>query len=88
MAFKSFTVKDMATRGATIHTLRRGAGPPLLLLHGYPQTHFIWHKVATRLSEQYTVVMTVKMRRLDFPFYRIRGGPDVILGTTDLPARR
>jgi pimeloyl-ACP methyl ester carboxylesterase len=27
-------------------------------LHGYPQTHFIWHKVADRLSEQYTVVLT------------------------------
>jgi haloacetate dehalogenase len=58
MAFESFTVEDIATRGATIHTLRRGAGPPLLLLHGYPQTHFIWHKVADRLSEQYTVVLT------------------------------
>ena len=58
MAFESFTVEDIATRGATIHTLRRGAGPPLLLLHGYPQTHFIWHKVADRLSKQYTVVLT------------------------------
>ena len=58
MAFESFTVEDIATRAATIHTLRRGAGPPLLLLHGYPQTHFIWHKIADRLSEQYTVVLT------------------------------
>jgi pimeloyl-ACP methyl ester carboxylesterase len=30
----------------------------LLLLHGYPQTHFIWHKIADRLSQQYTVVLT------------------------------
>ena len=58
MAFESFTVEDIATRAATIHTLRRGAGPPLLLLHGYPQTHFIWHRIADRLSEQYTVVLT------------------------------
>ena len=58
MAFENFTVEDIATRAATIHTLRRGAGPPLLLLHGYPQTHFIWHKIADRLSEQYTVVLT------------------------------
>src|SRR5207247_3627125 len=58
MAFESFTVEDISTRAATIHTLRRGAGHPLLLLHGYPQTHFIWHKIADRLSEQYTVVLT------------------------------
>src|SRR6267154_937522 len=64
MAFESFTVEDIATRGATIHTLRRGAGPPLLLLHGYPQTHFIWHKVADRLSEEYMdIVPTLRMYR-------------------------
>ena len=57
MAFESFTVEDIATRGTTIHTLRRGAGPPLLLLHGYPKTHFTWHKIAHRLSEQYSVVL-------------------------------
>jgi haloacetate dehalogenase len=33
-----------------------GSGPPLLLLHGYPQTHVIWHKIAPSLAEQYTVV--------------------------------
>ncbi len=41
-----------------IHTVVGGNGPPLLLLHGYPQTHAIWHKVAPRLAERYTVVMT------------------------------
>ncbi|WP_394846193.1 alpha/beta hydrolase [Pendulispora brunnea] len=33
-------------------------GPPLLLLHGHPQTHLIWHKIADRLAEHYTVVVT------------------------------
>ena len=33
-----------------------GSGPPLLLLHGYPQTRAIWHKVAPRLAQRYTVV--------------------------------
>src|SRR6476619_1022752 len=33
-----------------------GAGPPLLLLHGYPQTHAIWHRVAPALAERHTVV--------------------------------
>jgi haloacetate dehalogenase len=34
-----------------------GSGPPLLLLHGYPQTHSMWHQVAPRLMESYTCVM-------------------------------
>lgn len=33
-----------------------GRGPPLLLLHGYPQTHVEWHRIAPRLAERYTVV--------------------------------
>ena len=39
-----------------IHGVVGGAGPPLLLLHGYPQTHVMWHRVAPRLAEHYTVV--------------------------------
>jgi haloacetate dehalogenase len=35
-----------------------GAGPPLLLLHGYPQTHVMWHKVAPLLMRDFTVVAT------------------------------
>ncbi|MEX0808476.1 MAG: alpha/beta hydrolase [Dongiaceae bacterium] len=34
-----------------------GSGPPLLLLHGYPQTHVIWHKVAPALAQRFTLVM-------------------------------
>ena len=36
----------------------RNDGPALLLLHGYPQTHAIWHKVAPRLSQRFNVVAT------------------------------
>lgn len=39
-----------------VHAVVGGSGPPLLLLHGYPQTHAIWHKVAPRLAERFTVV--------------------------------
>jgi haloacetate dehalogenase len=39
-----------------IHTIVGGNGPPLLLLHGHPQTHAIWHKVAPALAERFTVV--------------------------------
>lgn len=34
-----------------------GEGPPLVLLHGFPQTHAIWHRVAPRLARRYTLVM-------------------------------
>ena len=39
-----------------IHCAHGGSGPPLLLLHGYPQTHAIWHKIAPTLAQRYTVV--------------------------------
>ena len=39
-----------------IHALVGGSGPPLLLLHGHPQTHAIWHRVAPALGERFTVV--------------------------------
>jgi len=56
--FPGFTTQKIQTSGATIHTLRGGSGPPLLLLHGYPQTHVEWHKIAPRLAETFTVVLT------------------------------
>jgi haloacetate dehalogenase len=56
--FEGFTTTAIETRGAVIHTLHGGSGPPLLLLHGYPQTHVMWHKIAPRLAERFTVVAT------------------------------
>jgi haloacetate dehalogenase len=56
--FPGFEVRDIRTTGATIHTLRGGEGPPVLLIHGFPQTHVMWHKVAPRLADKFTVVMT------------------------------
>ena len=55
--FPGFEAREIPTAGATIHTLRGGSGPPLLLLHGYPQTHAEWHKIAPRLAEKFTIVM-------------------------------
>jgi haloacetate dehalogenase len=40
-----------------IHLRMAGDGPPLLLLHGYPQTHAMWHKIAPALAEDFTVVL-------------------------------
>jgi haloacetate dehalogenase len=55
--FPGFEVEDVETSGATIRVWRKGEGPPLLLLHGYPQTHVTWHKLAPRLAEHFSVVV-------------------------------
>ena len=54
--FPGFTARDVDGAGARIHCVVGGSGPPLLLLHGYPQTHAMWHKVAPALAESFTVV--------------------------------
>jgi haloacetate dehalogenase len=56
--FPGFERRAIPTDGATIHTVWGGSGPPLLLLHGSPQTHVMWHKVAPRLAQSFTVVLT------------------------------
>jgi len=56
--FPGFERRRIRTSGAAINLVIGGDGPPLLLLHGYPQTHVEWHKVAPRLAKQFTVVMT------------------------------
>ena len=55
--FEGFEAKDIDTGEATIHTRVAGDGPPLLLLHGYPQTGAMWHAVAPALAEDRTVVV-------------------------------
>jgi len=54
--FPGFSTRRVATTGAEIHVENGGHGPPLLLLHGYPQTHAMWHKVAPALAQSFTVV--------------------------------
>src|SRR5215831_843024 len=53
-----FTRTEIQTSGARIVTLHGGSGPPLLLLHGNPFTHLSWHKFASRLAQDFTVVAT------------------------------
>ncbi len=54
--FPGFEVRDLPTSGARIRARVGGSGPPVLLLHGYPQTHAVWHRVAPRLAGRFTVV--------------------------------
>ncbi|MGW6522854.1 alpha/beta fold hydrolase [Streptomyces sp. NPDC054962] len=54
-AFRGHTVD---ADGVRINVRVAGEGPPVLLLHGYPQTHLIWHHIAPRLATTHTVVLT------------------------------
>jgi haloacetate dehalogenase len=54
--FPGFAKRRIRTSGARIHLESGGRGDPVLLLHGYPQTHAMWHKVAPQLARDYTVV--------------------------------
>ena len=54
--FPGFKRQRIRARGAAINLVRGGIGPPLLLLHGYPQTHAIWHRIAPDLAKRFTVV--------------------------------
>ena len=55
--FPDFVQRRIATSGAEINLVTGGSGPPLLLLHGYPQTHLMWRKLAPRLAREFTVVI-------------------------------
>jgi len=54
--FPGFEKRRIKTSGAVINLEVGGEGPPALLLHGYPQTHALWHKVAAKLAREYTLV--------------------------------
>ncbi len=54
--FEGFERATIETGEATINLVRGGSGPPLLLLHGYPQSHVMWHLVAPALARDFTGV--------------------------------
>ncbi len=53
--FSGFKHLRVQTTGAIINVVWGGNGPPLLLLHGNPETHVMWHKIAPRLATEFTV---------------------------------
>lgn len=58
MRLPGFDYQRIQAGDVAIHTAVAGSGPPVLLLHGYPQTHLMWRHVAPVLAEHFTVVVT------------------------------
>lgn len=54
--FKNYQIAEKTVNGVKIHYRYGGSGAPLLLLHGYPQTHVMWHAVADELARHFTVI--------------------------------
>jgi len=55
--FPDFETRQVETRSGTLFCRTGGRGLPLLLVHGYPQTHAMWHKVAPELAQRFTLVI-------------------------------
>jgi haloacetate dehalogenase len=58
MPFNLYQPFTVDADGVSIHGMSGGSGPPLLLMHGHPQTHQIWHKLADTLAQHFTVIAT------------------------------
>ena len=54
---ETFQDHDVVMDGTRIHAVVGGTGSPVLLLHGYPQTHVMWHRVAPEMAERHTLVI-------------------------------
>lgn len=57
MRFTGFATRSVDVRDGSVFIRRGGDGPPVLLLHGFPETHLMWHAVAPSLAEHLTVVV-------------------------------
>ena len=55
--FETFTEFDLIRDNVRLHGRAGGQGEPLLLLHGHPQSHFMWHRVAPELAKKFFIVM-------------------------------
>ncbi|MER2582821.1 MAG: alpha/beta fold hydrolase, partial [Candidatus Competibacter sp.] len=56
MISKAFNKIQISTTGAAIFMEHGGSGRPVLFLHGYPQTHAMWHRVAPQLTSEFRVI--------------------------------
>jgi haloacetate dehalogenase len=67
--FRDFVSREIETNVSTVFVRSSGSGPPLLLLHGFPETHLMWRDVAPVLAQDFTVVCA------DLPGYGQSGCP-------------
>src|SRR6476660_1858567 len=67
--FDRFATSEIRLKDTTIFMRKSGTGPPLLLLHGFPQTHLMWRDVAPLLAANFTVICA------DLPGYGQSGCP-------------
>lgn len=67
--FEGFENRRIKTSNAEINVMLGGEGPPLLLIHGYPQTHVMWHRVAPVLAQHFSLILP------DMPGYGASKGP-------------
>ena len=70
-----FVRRDVDASGARIHLAVAGSGPPVLLLHGHPQTHLTWYRVAPRLVDAGFTVVAADLRGYG-DSSKPPGGPD------------
>src|SRR6478672_7748008 len=56
MFFEGFSLQHIEVGDGRVRLRHGGSGPPLLLLHGNPQTHVMWHRVAPELAKRFTVI--------------------------------
>src|SRR5581483_2194991 len=56
MAFEGFQLSQIDVGEASLRVRHGGSGPPLLLLHGHPETHMMWGKIADDLAKDFSVV--------------------------------
>jgi haloacetate dehalogenase len=76
--FEQFSIDR---EGVRLDVRRAGRGEPLLLMHGHPQTHAMWHRVAPRLAREFTVVL------MDLRGYGDSGRPEAGEGSANYTKR-
>ena len=68
--FPGFASHHVGTKAGQLFLRQGGEGPPLLLLHGFPQSHVMWHKMAAKLAKSFTLVIP------DLPGYGWSAAPE------------
>jgi haloacetate dehalogenase len=79
--FPGFASMHVETKSGRIFARVGGKGPPLLLLHGFPQTHVMWHHLAPALAERFSLVIA------DLPGYGVSDVPKTDAGNTPYTKR-